>query len=59
MEKAKPSTRCPNCGTRDAPKLVVEGSGNGHAPAPLPNVYLRCRRCEHEWSELPPERRAS
>jgi uncharacterized Zn finger protein len=56
MEKAQPGPRCPNCGTGDAPRLIVRGGGPFPTDSSLPDVHLHCRDCGHEWSELPRER---
>lgn len=59
MENTQLGPGCPRCGDVDAPRLIVRDTGTPTSDAGLPNVRLRCRRCDHEWSSLPREQWAS
>jgi formate dehydrogenase maturation protein FdhE len=50
MEDDQSPPTCPNCGSADSPRLIVRPETT------VPNVFLRCRACRHEWSSTVPER---
>ena len=56
MAKRRTGLMCPECGSADTPRLIVRGPGSNEDVAE--GVVLRCRACQHEWSE-DPRRRAS
>jgi hypothetical protein len=59
MERTRTDPKCPNCGSVDAPRLIVRGAESTGSTIVEQSVLLeqsvmlQCRRCHWEWSERP------
>ncbi len=51
MERTGTDPKCPNCGSVDAPRLIVRGAESTGSTIVEQSVMLQCRRCHWEWSE--------